>query len=94
MCYLNRTSSLAIDTMNLRDVFALRLKHERGLSQEDLAYEAHINRSYPSQIDEGQFHVSLKVTGKLAEALRVEPAEFLKIARESIARALGDVSGA
>ncbi len=80
--------------MDLRDVFALnlrRLRHERGLSQDDLAYEAHISRSYLSQIEKGEFHVSLKVIGKLAEALQVDPAEFLKISRESTARPFGDV---
>jgi transcriptional regulator with XRE-family HTH domain len=71
--------------MDLREIFATnlrRLRHERGLSQDDLAYEADVSRSYLSQIEKGSFHVSLKVIGKLSEALKVEPAEFLKIARE------------
>jgi transcriptional regulator with XRE-family HTH domain len=71
--------------MDLREIFATslrRLRHERGLSQDDLAYEADVSRSYLSQIEKGSFHVSLKVIGKLAEALQVEPAEFLKILRE------------
>ncbi len=68
--------------MDLREVFATnlrRVRHERGLSQDDLAYEADISRSYLSQIEKGSFHVSLKVIGKLSEALKVEPAEFLKM---------------
>ena len=68
--------------MDLRDVFAAnlrRIRHERALSQDGLAYEAEISRSYLSQIEKGTFHVSLKVIGKLAEALKVEPAEFLKM---------------
>jgi transcriptional regulator with XRE-family HTH domain len=71
--------------MDLREAFALnlrRVRHERGLSQDDLAYEADISRSYLSQIEKGAFHVSLKVIGKLAEALGVEPAEFLKMPRD------------
>jgi transcriptional regulator with XRE-family HTH domain len=70
--------------MDLREVFATnlrRVRHERGLSQDDLALEADISRSYLSQIEKGSFHVSLKVIGKLSEALRVEPAEFLKLYR-------------
>ncbi|MBV9248042.1 MAG: helix-turn-helix transcriptional regulator [Acetobacteraceae bacterium] len=67
--------------MDLRNLFAAnlrRVRHARGLSQDDLAYKAEISRSYLSQIEKGSFHVSLKVIGKLAAALRVEPAEFLK----------------
>jgi transcriptional regulator with XRE-family HTH domain len=35
--------------MDLREVFATnlrRLRHEKGLSQDDLAYEAEVSRSY------------------------------------------------
>ena len=67
--------------MDLRETFAAnlrRIRNAKGLSQDDLAYEAEISRSYLSQIEKGSFHVSLKIIGKLAEALGVEPAEFLK----------------
>ena len=67
--------------MDLRDVFAAnlrRLRHEKGLSQDDLAYEAEVSRSYLSQLEKGAFYASLKVIGRLAEALGVEPAELLK----------------
>jgi len=65
----------------MRDVFAtnlLRLRHEKGLSQDDLAYEAEVSRSYLSQLEKGAFYASLKIIGRLAEALGVEPAELLK----------------
>jgi len=65
----------------LRDVFAAnlrRLRHEKGLSQDDLAYEAEVSRSYLSQLEKGAFYASLKIIGKLAEALSVEPDELLK----------------
>ncbi len=55
-----------------------RIRHEKGLSQDDLAYEAEISRGYLSQIEKGKFHVSLKIIGKLAEVLNVEPAAFLQ----------------
>ena len=67
--------------MDLRETFAAnlrRIRNAKGLSQDDLAYEAEVSRSYLSQIEKGSFHVSLKIIGKLAEALGVEPAEFLK----------------
>jgi transcriptional regulator with XRE-family HTH domain len=37
-----------------------------------------LSRSYLSQLEKGAFYASLKIIGKLAEALGVEPAELLK----------------
>ena len=68
--------------MDLRVVFATnlrRLRHAKGLSQDDLAYEAEVSRSYLSQIEKGAFFASLKIVGRLAKALDVEPAELLKL---------------
>jgi transcriptional regulator with XRE-family HTH domain len=67
--------------MDLRDVFAAnlrRLRHAKGLSQDDLAYEAEVSRSYLSQLEKGAFYASLKIVGKIAKTLEVEPAELLK----------------
>jgi transcriptional regulator with XRE-family HTH domain len=68
--------------MDLREVFAAnlrRLRNERDLAQDDLAYEAEVSRSYLSQLEKGAFYASLKTIGKLAAALKVEPAELLKL---------------
>jgi transcriptional regulator with XRE-family HTH domain len=68
--------------MDLRDVFATnlrRLRHAKGLSQDDLAYEAEVSRSYLSQLEKGAFYASLKIVGKLATALGVEPSELLRL---------------
>jgi len=70
--------------MDLREVFAgnlRRLRHAKGMSQDDLAYEAKISRSYLSQLEKGGFYASLKIVGKLAEALDVQPAELLELIR-------------
>jgi transcriptional regulator with XRE-family HTH domain len=67
--------------MDLREVFATnlrRLRHEKGLSQDDLTYEAELSRSYLSQLEKGAYFASLKIVGRLAEALGVEPAELLR----------------
>ncbi|MFI5022546.1 MAG: helix-turn-helix domain-containing protein [Alphaproteobacteria bacterium] len=67
--------------MDLRDVFATNLRHLRnakGLSQDDLAYEAEVSRSYLSQLEKGAFYASLRIVDRLARALNVEPAELLK----------------
>ena len=68
--------------MDLREVFATnlrRLRNAKGLSQDDLAYEAKVSRSYLSQLEKGAFYASLKIVGKLAVVLQVEPAELLKL---------------
>lgn len=67
--------------MDLRDVFARNLRKiraERGLSQDDLAYEAKVSRSYLSQLEKGLFYASLNVIGRLADTLDVEAYELLK----------------
>ena len=66
--------------MDLRQLFAAnlrRLRHERGLAQDDLAYEAEVSRSYLSQLEKGAFYASLKILEKLAKALGVEPHELI-----------------
>lgn len=67
--------------MDLRQVFATnlrRLRHTKGFSQEGLAYEAGINRTYMSKLEKGGSYVGLEIIGKLAAVLEVEPSEFLK----------------
>jgi transcriptional regulator with XRE-family HTH domain len=67
--------------MDLRELFATnlrRFRHARGMSQDDLAYAAEVSRSYLSQLEKGSYHVSLKIIGRLADVLEVEPAEFLR----------------
>ena len=67
--------------MDLRETFATnlrRLRNAKGWSQDELALEAKISRSYLSQIEKGVYHVSIKVIGRLSEKLGVEPEEFLK----------------
>jgi len=68
--------------MDLRQVFAAnlrRLRHAKGLSQEELAYEADVNRSYMSVLEKGVSYPGLEIIGKLAAVLDVEPAEFLTL---------------
>ena len=67
--------------MDLRQVFAAnlrRLRHAKGISQEDLAYEADVNRTYVSKLEKGASYPGLEIIGKLAAALSVETTEFLK----------------
>ena len=75
--------------MDLREVFAAnlrRLRNAKGVSQDELAYEANVSRSYLSQLEKGTFYASLNVVGRLAEALGVEPAELLKMPKRRMSR--------
>lgn len=68
--------------MDIRQAFAANLRrarHDRGLSQDDLAYEARVSRSYLSQIEKGAYYASLKIIERLAKVLRVEAADLLKM---------------
>ncbi len=70
-----------LSRMDLREVFATnlrRIRNAKGLSQDALAYDAGISRSYLSQLEKGGFYASLKIIEKLAATLEVEPAEFLR----------------
>jgi transcriptional regulator with XRE-family HTH domain len=75
--------------MDLREVFATnlrRLRHAKGLSQDDLAYEAEISRSYLSQLEKGAYFASLKIVGKLAVVLEVDPGELLRVPEKKASR--------
>lgn len=68
--------------MDPRQVFAAnlrRLRHAKGLSQEDLAYEAEVNRTYLSKLEKGASYAGLEIIWKLAAVLEVEPAQLLKL---------------
>jgi transcriptional regulator with XRE-family HTH domain len=66
------------------DVIALlgrnvrRLRAEKGLSQEALALDAGMKRSYLSDLERGTRNPSVKALGRLAAALGVRPDELLK----------------
>ena len=69
-----------MDPRDLRQAFAAnlrRLRHAKGISQEDLAYEADVNRTYLSKLEKGVSYPGLEIIAKLADALGVEPAELL-----------------
>jgi len=66
--------------MSLRETFAANLRHRRqevGLSQEELAHRAQIDRTYVSSLERCQYAATLDVIEKLAVELAVDPAELL-----------------
>lgn len=54
-----------------------RLRHARGLTQEQLAFEAKIDLTYVGGIERGRRNPSLLVLVRIASALSVEPATLL-----------------
>lgn len=67
--------------MDIRQLFAInirRMRHERKLSQEDLAHDAGVNRVYLSRVERAVTYVGLEIVEKLAIVLDVDPAEFFK----------------
>ena len=71
-----------MDPRDLRQAFAAnlrRFRHGKGVSQEDLAYEADVNRTYVSKLEKGVSYPGLEIIAKLANALGVEPAELLML---------------
>ena len=54
-----------------------RLRQERGLTQEQLAFEAQIDLTYVGGIERGKRNPSLLVMARIASALSVTPKELL-----------------
>ncbi|WP_316176330.1 helix-turn-helix transcriptional regulator [Bradyrhizobium sp. SZCCHNRI1073] len=66
--------------MDLRHRFATnlrRIRHNRGISPEDLAYSAGVDRAYVSRIERAETYVGLEIIGMFADVLKVAPTEFL-----------------
>ncbi len=67
--------------MDIREVLARNLRiyrQERGLSQEELAHRAGIDRTYISALERSVYAASIDVLDKLATALEVEPDQLLR----------------
>ncbi|MEA2896448.1 MAG: hypothetical protein QOJ84_2063 [Bradyrhizobium sp.] len=65
----------------LRDVLARnmrQLRAARGLSQEALAHESDVDRTYVSSIERAKRSVSIDIVARIAKALAVEPWKLLK----------------
>jgi transcriptional regulator with XRE-family HTH domain len=67
--------------MDIREVFARNLRRyrqQRGLSQEALAHEAGIDRTYISALERSVYSPSITTVEKLAAVLEVEAASLLQ----------------
>ncbi len=64
---------LALLAKNVRN-----LRKEMGLSQEELAFECEIDRTYISKVERGIANPSLLVLFKIANVLKVEIKDLIK----------------
>lgn len=67
--------------MEIRETLAInlrRLRHAAGLSQEELAHRADIDRTYISSIERQQYAASIEVVDRLAKGLGVGASELLQ----------------
>jgi transcriptional regulator with XRE-family HTH domain len=67
--------------MGIRKIFAANLRRARqsaGLSQEELAFRAELDRTYISSLERGIYSATIDVVARLAEALEIEPADLLE----------------
>jgi transcriptional regulator with XRE-family HTH domain len=65
----------------LRDLLAKnmrRLRATRGLSQEALAHECGINRTYLSGVERSERNVSIDNIARIAKGLKIEAWKLLK----------------
>jgi transcriptional regulator with XRE-family HTH domain len=67
--------------MEIREALALnlrRLRHAQGLSQEELADRAEIDRTYISSLERCVYGATIDVVDKLARVLGVEAADLIR----------------
>ena len=67
--------------MDIKDIMAAnlrRVRHDKGLTQEDLAERAGLSTRYVGAVERAAVSASITVLGRIAEALDVEPGDLLK----------------
>jgi len=67
--------------MDLKDVLATnlrRLRHERELTQEDVAERTGLSSRYVGSIERAKVSPSVTVLGKLADALELDPCRLIQ----------------
>lgn len=67
--------------MRLRETVARnlrRLRQAKGLSQEELADRADINRNYVGMLEREQHAATIDMLEKLADVLETDPVEFFQ----------------
>jgi transcriptional regulator with XRE-family HTH domain len=67
--------------MSLRETVAMnlqKLRRAKGMSQEELAARADINRNYVGMLERNEHAPTIEMLEKLALAMDVDPADFFE----------------
>jgi transcriptional regulator with XRE-family HTH domain len=67
--------------MGIREILAFNMRRRRnelGISQEDLADSASLDRTYISSLERCRYGATIDVVAKLALALGVDPIDLLR----------------
>jgi transcriptional regulator with XRE-family HTH domain len=78
---MGQARSSSPNTADARELLAvnlIRLRHQRGWSQEDLAYEAGLHRTFVAHVERRVRNIALDNVQKLASALDVPVYQLLK----------------
>lgn len=68
-----------MDVVQLLGKNVRKFRKLKGLTQEQLAHETEMERSYISDLERGTRNPSVRALGRLAEALSIKPDELLKL---------------
>lgn len=66
--------------MDLKEIMAInlrRIRHEKNMTQEELAHRAGLSARYIGAIERADKSASVTVIGQISAALGVEPADLL-----------------
>lgn len=67
-----------MDLVRLLGANVRKARNAKGISQEELAHEADMKRSYLSDLERGTRNPSVRALGRLADALGMEPGDLLR----------------
>lgn len=67
-----------MDTLKIIGRNIARLRKRIGLSQEKLAEQAGLHRTYVGAVERGERNISVKNLAKIAQALNIDPYILLK----------------
>ena len=68
-----------MDTKQKLGMVIRKLRMDKSISQENLALQADIDRTYISDIEKGERNISIETLEKLAYTLEISPSELLKL---------------
>ena len=71
--------------MDLKEVMAVnlrRVRHDKKITQEELAARAKLSARYVGAIERADVSASVTVLGQIADALGIEPGELLTNSRQ------------